>query len=118
MRVISVRPQYTFAHARITGKINDGDALQAKRPRRQQMESAVPGEIVNASGCLEENNRRARRMRRVTSYKLRHARDLEIIEPADESAFETLGEKFFHPILTNHSQPHIPAVPTNPPRHP
>jgi hypothetical protein len=57
---------------------------------------AVPGEIVNPGGGFEEDDGRARSGRRLTSYELRQARDLEIVEPANESAFEALGEKIFH----------------------
>jgi len=60
------------------------------------MKSAVPREVIDACGCFEERDRRARRRRRVASYELRHARDLQIIEPADESAFKALSEEFFH----------------------
>jgi len=58
------------------------------------MKSTVPGEIVNSRGGFEEHYRRAVNWRRVTSYKFRHARDFEVIQAADKSAFEALGEEF------------------------
>jgi hypothetical protein len=99
VRIIPIRPQHALAHARITGEIRHRDSLQAERPRSQQVKSAVPRKIVNARGCLEEDNRRAIRMRFFASHFARHGSDLEIIEPADKSAFDALGEEFFHPAL-------------------
>ena len=59
------------------------------------MESAVPREVIDPCGGFEERDRRAGSRRRATSYELRHTRNLQIIEPADESAFEALSEEFF-----------------------
>ena len=60
------------------------------------MKSAVPRKIVNASGRFEEDNRRTRGSWRVAIYELRGSRDLEIIESADKSAFDALGEEIFY----------------------
>ena len=57
------------------------------------MKPAVPREIVNAGGGFEEDDRRSLGGRRVTGDEFRHARDLEIVEAADESAFEALDEE-------------------------
>ena len=59
------------------------------------MESAIPREIVNACGCLEKNNGRALRGWGETGDMFCHARDLEIIKPADKSALDALGVKIF-----------------------
>ena len=65
------------------------------------MKSAVPREIVNTRGGFEEDDRRARGSWRVTSYKLRDLRNFEIVESADKSAFDALGEEFFHGRLVD-----------------
>src|SRR5215216_1486845 len=83
-----------MAHAGVTGKIGDRDSLQAQRPGGKQMKTTVPRKIINARGSLEKHNRCARRTRRLASDAFRQARDLEIVEPADESAFDALGEEF------------------------
>ena len=59
------------------------------------MKSAVPREIVDASGCFEENNGRASGSWRVASYEPRNLGDFEVVESADKSAFDALGEEFF-----------------------
>ena len=66
------------------------------------METAVPGKIVDAGGRFEENNRRARGRRRLASQARCSTRNFEIIEPADESAFDALGEEIIeHSIVPN-----------------
>lgn len=60
------------------------------------MESAVPGEVIDSCGCFEENNRCASRLRLLASHLARHRCDLEIVESADKSAFDALGEEIFH----------------------
>jgi hypothetical protein len=85
-----------MTHARVAGKINHWDSLQAERPRGQQMKSTVPGKIVNASGRFEEDNRRVRGSWRVASYELCDSGNLEVVEPADKSAFDALGIKVFY----------------------
>ena len=60
------------------------------------MKAAVPREIVNAGGGFEEDDGLSLRGRRVARYETRCARDLEIIEAADESAINSLLEKFVH----------------------
>ena len=82
------------------------------------MKSAIPREIVNSCGCFEEDDRRARGKWLVVSDEFRHCRNLEIVEPADESAFDALGEKFFHPVFTNRYFFHTPILPINPLLHP
>jgi len=118
LRMVSVRAENAVTHPRIAREICDRDALQAQRPRGQQMKSAVPREIVNPRGGLEEDDRRARRLWFLARNFSRHRRDLEIIEPADKSAFDALGEKLFHPALTNHYFFHNLILPTNPLLHP
>jgi hypothetical protein len=58
------------------------------------MKAAIPREIVNPCGGFEEDNRRARRLRLLSCNTARHRRNFEIVEPADKSAFDALGEKF------------------------
>ena len=60
------------------------------------MKPAVPGEVIDPRGGFEEDNRRARRRRGVANNALCHARDFEIIEPADKPAFDSLFEEFFY----------------------
>jgi hypothetical protein len=57
------------------------------------MKPAVPREVVDAGGGFEENHRRARGVRRATRHDMRHARNFDIVETADESAFEALREE-------------------------
>ena len=59
------------------------------------MKSAVPGEIVDASGGFEENNGRASGLGFLTGNLSGNTRNFEIVEPADKSAFDALGEEFF-----------------------
>jgi hypothetical protein len=63
------------------------------------MKSAVPREIVNAGGGFEEDDGLSACLRFFPRDKPRHARDFHIVDAADESAFEALGEKLFHPAL-------------------
>ena len=102
MWIVAIRPEHAMAHARVTCKINHRNFLQAERPRYQQMKSAVPRKIVNASGCFEKNNRRAIWLRLFAEHFARQRCDLEIVEPAHKSAFDALGEELFHAVLTNH----------------
>ncbi len=60
------------------------------------MESTIPGEVIDPCRGFEEDDRRAARRRRVTGDESRYAPDLQIIEPADKSAFEALLEEIFH----------------------
>ena len=62
------------------------------------MESAVPREIIDPCGCFEEDDGRASWFRFAFRNLLCHLGDLQIIEPADKSAFEALGEKIFEHI--------------------
>ena len=55
-------------------------------------ERAIKG-IVDACGCLEKDHRRAGRLRFLKGYTPRHAGNFEIIQSADQSAFDALGEK-------------------------
>jgi len=94
MNIVPICSQDALAHPRVARKIRDRDSLQPQRPRSEQVKAAVPREIVNACGGFEEDDGLSLRGRQVTSYKSRHARDLEIVESTDESAFEALGEEF------------------------
>ena len=58
------------------------------------MKSGVPREVINPCGCLEEEDRRVGELRLALRNLPCHAGDLQIIEPAGESAFDALGEKF------------------------
>jgi hypothetical protein len=58
------------------------------------MKSAIPREIVDAGGSFEEHDWLTSCGWRVTGDKFRDMCDLEIVEVADKSAFETLGEEF------------------------
>ena len=58
------------------------------------MEAAVPREIINPCGRFEKYDRRARWRWRVTDDEFSYACNFEIIEPADKSALDALGEKF------------------------
>ena len=60
------------------------------------MESAVPREVVNACGGFEERDRCTRGLWLLMGNAPRHTRDLQIIEPAEEAAFEALSEKIFY----------------------
>jgi len=62
------------------------------------MESAVPRKIIYACGRFEENDWRAIRRWFLTRNFPRNRCDLKIIEPADKSALEALGEKFIQGI--------------------
>src|SRR5688572_23207563 len=59
------------------------------------MKSAIPREIVYPSGSFEKDDGLTTCGWRAAGDKLRHARDLEIVEPADKSTFETLGVEIF-----------------------
>ncbi len=96
MHIIPVRSQHTMAHARVACKVSNRNSLQPQRPGCEQMESTVPGEVIDPCGSFEKSDRRAARRRRVTSDESRYASDLQIIEPADKSAFEALFEEIFH----------------------
>ena len=60
------------------------------------MKSAVPREIIDPCRGFEERDRCTRWLWLLTGNAPRYARYLQIIEPADESAFEALGEEFFY----------------------
>jgi hypothetical protein len=84
-----------MTHARVTGEIYNRDSPQAQRPGGQQVKTAVPGEIINTGGGFEEYDRCGRRLRVLAGYAPRHRRDFEIIQPADQPAFDALGVKIF-----------------------
>lgn len=64
------------------------------------MKAAVPREIVNACGGFEEDDGRAFGGWRLAGDEPCHPRDLEIIEAADQSALEALGEEVLkHDLL-------------------
>ena len=58
------------------------------------MKSAVPGEVVDAGGGFEEEERRAGRDRRLPGDPFRHTGDLPIVKPAGDAALEALFEEF------------------------
>jgi hypothetical protein len=58
------------------------------------VEAAVPRKIVNASGGFEEDNRRARGLQLLASDFLCHRRNIEIVEAADNAAFDALCVNF------------------------
>jgi len=58
------------------------------------VKSAVPGEIVDAGRGFKKDYWRTRGDRLTASHAARDRRNLEIIDPADQSAFKVLGEKF------------------------
>ena len=58
------------------------------------MESTIPGKIIDARRGFEKNNRRAGRRRRLAGNPFGSPRDFSIIEPADQSALDSLFEEF------------------------
>jgi hypothetical protein len=58
------------------------------------MKPAVPREIVDPGRGLEKEDRRLGGRRRLAGDAPCEARDPEIIQPADESAFDALCEEF------------------------
>ena len=75
------------------------------------MKSAVPGKVIDAGGGLKKNDRLARCGRRVTGDKLRRLRHFEVVEPADKSAFDALGEKVFHDLqIVSESMKHKTGI--------
>jgi len=60
------------------------------------MESAVPREVIDPCGSFEERDWCTRWLWLLTGNAPCYTRDPKIIEPADESAFEALGEEFFY----------------------
>lgn len=93
MNIVPIRAQHTMTHARVAGKISNGNPLEPQRPGGEQMKSAVPGKIIDPGGGFEKDNRRARRSWRLADDTLCHTRDFQIVEPADKSAFEALSEE-------------------------
>ena len=59
------------------------------------MKSAIPRKVIDTCRGFEENDWRTVRLWFFAGHLARHGCDLEIIESADESALDTLGEKFF-----------------------
>lgn len=58
------------------------------------MKTAIPGEIVDPRGGFEEHDWRALGRRRLADNAFCSTRNLEIIQPADKTAFEALSEYF------------------------
>ena len=58
------------------------------------MKSTIPGKIVDPCGSFEEDDRSARRRRRLARHTSGSACDLEIIESTDNSALNALFEEF------------------------
>ncbi len=68
------------------------------------MESAIPGEIVNACGGFEKDHRLSGWLRCALRYLPRHVGNLQVIQAADKAAFDALGKKVFeHFISFRHS---------------
>ena len=67
------------------------------------MEAAVPGEIVDARGGLEKDHRRARGGRFAPRHLPSHAGYFEIVEPADQSAFDALFIEFSKHLISAYS---------------
>lgn len=65
------------------------------------MKAAVPGEIVDARRCLEKNDWRTRWDRFAPRNSSRHGCNFFIIEPADQSTFDALGEELFQQFSFN-----------------
>lgn len=59
------------------------------------MKSTIPRKIIDPCGSFEKGDRPTRWGRRAAGDEFRDARDFEIVEPADQSTFEALIEKFF-----------------------
>ena len=66
------------------------------------MKTAVPGEIIDSRRSLEKDNRCPRRNRRLAGDAFGQARDLEIVEPANQSALDALSEEF-----VEHTSPNL-----------
>lgn len=58
------------------------------------MKAAVPRQIVDSGRGFEEDNGSARRSGRLMGNTFGNTCDLEVIQPADESAFDALSEEF------------------------
>lgn len=58
------------------------------------MEAAVPGEVIDACGGFEKDNRGACRGRRLAGHSLRNPGNPAVIESADKSALDALVEEF------------------------
>ena len=89
--MIPIRSHYALAQAGVARKIYNGNPVQAQCPRDEQMKAAIPREVIDTGGSFEEDNRRAAGLRLLASDSLCNGCDLEIIKPADESAFDSLG---------------------------
>ena len=60
------------------------------------MKGAVPGEIVDAGGCFEKDDRLPLRIRDLTGNTPRHPPDLEVIEMTGQSLLDILGVEIFN----------------------
>ena len=58
------------------------------------MKATIPGEIIDPGRGFEKYDGRPGRRRRLADDTFCQARNLEVIQPADESAFDALGDKF------------------------
>ena len=132
LHMIAICPQHTMTHPRIAGEIYNRYTLQSQRPRRQQVEPAVPREVVDPRRCFEEDDWRAHRLRGALHHLPRHIGNLQVIQPSDESAFNALREKILEPAnhcsllsnicslfpLTTHYSSRTPISRANPRPHP
>ena len=71
------------------------------------METAIPGKIVNPRGGFEENDRRLRSRRRLSSHAFGDACNFAMIESADDSALDALFEEFVEHNLAPQSYQQI-----------
>jgi hypothetical protein len=75
------------------------------------MKTAVPGEIVYAGRCFEERDRRIIGWRLFASNGSRYRGNFEIIEPADQTAFDALREEFVeHDFPQSYQQMATPKI--------
>lgn len=77
--MLSICAQNAMRHAAFASKKPDGDALQAKGPRGEQMKGAVPREIVDAGGGFEKDDGRAIGRGNLLGNTTRHLPDLEVV---------------------------------------
>ena len=93
MDSLPICPQYTFAHARMAGEIGNRDAFQPQSPRSQQVKAAVPRKIVNPGRGFEKNDGLSFWLRCALRHLSCHGGNLQVIEPADETALDALCAK-------------------------
>ena len=88
---VAIGAEDATTHARVAGEIHDGHPTQPQGPGREQVEGAVPGEVIDSGGGLEEGDWPPGRSRRISRYDAGETRDADIVQPADNSTHEALG---------------------------